>query len=78
MTCRYPGCTSQCNFERCPAHTALFTAALQACITKEEHDRLAKLPGARMLRELPTVLVGSERDKALVIELIGEAWRGWA
>jgi hypothetical protein len=72
-TCSYPGCTEPCNWSRCRAHTALFTAALQDCISMEEHDRLARLPTQQMLAALPGLLTDGQGTRDVVLSLINDA-----
>jgi len=72
MICEYSGCSAYVNWKRCRAHTALFVALFQQCITADEHDRLAKLPWAQMLAELALVTEG-KLDQELIASLIRDA-----
>lgn len=72
MICEYPGCGARANWKRCRAHVALFVAAFRGCVTRDEHDRLARLPWVRMLVEL-SAAIEDHPDRDIVIDLIRDA-----
>jgi hypothetical protein len=72
MICEYSGCSSYANWKRCRAHTALFVALFQQCITADEHNRLAPLPRSQMLIELALTIEGKP-DQEVVAGLIQDA-----
>ena len=72
MICEYAGCSAYANWKRCRAHTALFVALFQECITADEHNRLAVLPWREMLGELANAVEG-KAGQELIVSLIQDA-----